>query len=253
MFNNGDYQLNLRSMYEEKIAQIIIEQVKTFIIWAFAQLDGKDSDYYTKLYLTIEDGKNEIKKRSGLSQEVINRITALVGEKSAAEMGIALLDNFVKNDAISEKQISCENKKKEEGQRILKEQLLTIITHKMNREYVKNNKVTVVELKFMKIISSEILKLLLKKKGINLDTEISLEKIQNIIKNAAMELIKLINNNGRVIGKITTIPKDKANMLQKLNSTLNIMNIDLRKGTGNELIAPPDFTPSINKENVRNR
>ena len=244
-------------MYEEHIAQIIIQQIKELIIRAFSQLDGKESNDYTKLYITIEDGKNEIGKLSGLSQEIMNQITALIGEKSAAKIGMVLLDSSIKNNEKNEentqkKIIPYENKRKE-AQKILRIYLSTIITHKMNQKYTKAGILTLAELKLMNILTPKVVKLLLRDQEITLSTEVFLEKVQNIIKNATSDIIKLIRNNGRNLGKTIRIPSGNKDIIKTLNATLDVMNTETCRGVGSEIIAAPDFTPSVNRSIVRNK
>ncbi len=241
-------------MYEQEIAQLTIKQIKDIITQAFAQLEGKNSDSYTNLYLSIEDAKNKIGENSGLSEHTINQITALIGEKEAAKIGITLLKNFIEKQE-SDLKISKQksNPTKQKAQQILREQLLIIITHHINSRYTNNHTLTFAELKLAHIINDSILQNILQQHDITFKTKVSLQKVQNIIRNSVSEIIQLITNNGKVPGQVTKIPKGKKDLLALLNSTLNIMNTTHNKGIRDELIAPPDPTPSLRKSTQKSK
>ena len=242
-------------MYEQFIAQAIINRIKQLIIAAFAQLDGQEGDDFSELYLTLENNKKEIERISGLSAEVIDKITALIGEKIAATIGFALLYSHA-NDQTNSKARSNSKQttynKRETAQKILQGQLLSIIANKVEQEYDNNHTTTLAELKLANIISSSLLKKILENKNISIQTTVYLDKIQSIIKTSIGDFVKLISNNGQVPNQAVKIPR-QSNIIERLSSELNIMSSGSHKGIGSELISSPDFTPHVNKDTGRGR
>ncbi len=240
-------------MYEEFIARIIIKQIKSIIISSFAQLYGKDSNYYIRLYLDIKESKVKLVNLSGLPKEIVDKITALIGEKNAAKIGhdFCNTNNVINSIDISRKSFSDKDKK-EEALQILEEQLLILINHKINQERANTViKLTIAELKLAKVIGTQILKKILRNKKITLATEVDLKLVQNIVGAANSKFIQLVKNHGRVDGRAVKISQNKDMIISQLNSALGIMNAISNKGVKNELIVSPDFTPNVFKGSSR--
>ncbi len=240
-------------MYEQFIAQIIIEKIVSLIIAAFAQLDGNDSDDFSELYLTLEENKQDIARLSGLSTEVIDKLTALIGEKAAATIGADLINSNTKNTKAEKVKRSKaqEYDKRKTAQKILRAQLLTIITNKIGAGTPDKANVTLAELKLANIISNSVLKKVLENKNITMKTKVEISKIQSIITSSMNSLVQLISNNGQVSNQAVKISR-QTNIIEQISSELNIMSTS-PKGIGSELFASPDITPQVDKDTGRGR